>query len=96
MRSFRNAGTADIANRRNTKAARILLPRELHEKAWLKLTRLNASPSLQSLQSLRGNRLEALRGDRDGQFSIRINDRYRICFEWVSNNAENLEIVDYH
>jgi plasmid maintenance system killer protein len=45
---------------------------------------------------LPGNRLEALKGDRKGQYSIRINDRWRICFEWHDGHAENVEIVDYH
>ena len=43
-----------------------------------------------------GNRLEALSGNRDGQYSIRINDQYRVCFEWNNGNADNVEIIDYH
>jgi toxin HigB-1 len=66
-------------------------------KAELKLDQLDAATSLLDL-SLPGNRLEALKGDRQGQYSIRINDRWRICFEWPKGNPGpvNVEIVDYH
>ena len=57
---------------------------------------LDAAASLNDLAALPGNRLEALRGDRKGQHSIRINDQYRICFEWRAGDAHNVEIVDYH
>jgi len=57
---------------------------------------LDAATSLTDLGAIRGNRLEALKGDRDGQHSIRINDRRRICFSWLDGNARNVEIVDYH
>lgn len=59
---------------------------------------LNAAPSLSSLRDLASNRLEALRGDRAAQFSIRINQQWRICFEWPDEQAGpgNVEIVDYH
>jgi proteic killer suppression protein len=63
-----------------------------------RLVALQAATSLEDLRSQRGNRLEALKGDRAGQFSIRINDQYRICFEWPEAASEpfNIEIVDYH
>ncbi len=66
--------------------------------ASLKLDRLEAATSLQDLAALPGNRFEALKGDRKGQFSIRINDQWRICFEWPDGapGPENVEIVDYH
>ena len=66
-------------------------------KAELKLDQLDAATSLLDL-SLPGNRLEALKGDRQGQYSIRINDQWRICFEWPkgSPGPVNVEIVDYH
>ncbi|HEY0704955.1 MAG TPA: type II toxin-antitoxin system RelE/ParE family toxin [Candidatus Acidoferrales bacterium] len=67
--------------------------------ARLKLDRLEAAASLQDLAALPGNRFEALKGDRRGQFSIRINDQWRICFEWTAGHApgpSNVEIVDYH
>ncbi len=57
---------------------------------------LDAATSLKDLSGLPGNRLEALKGNRKGQYSIRINDRWRICFEWRKGIAENVEIVDYH
>ena len=57
---------------------------------------LDDATSLNDLVALPGNRLEVLRGDRKGQHSIRINDQYRICFEWRAGDAHNVEIVDYH
>ncbi len=67
-------------------------------QAETRLDRLDAAQSLADLGALPGNRLEALRGDRAGQYSIRINDQWRICFEWPSGSAGpvNVEIVDYH
>ena len=66
--------------------------------ARLKLDRLEAATSLRDLSVLPGNRFETLRGDRQGQFSIRVNDQWRICFEWPDRapGPSNLEIVDYH
>ena len=61
-----------------------------------KLTQINRVRDLRELAVPPGNRLERLRGDRAGQYSIRINDRYRICFAWEAGYAENVEIVDYH
>jgi proteic killer suppression protein len=58
--------------------------------------RLDAATSLADLAAIRGNRLEALKGDRTGQHSVRINDRWRICFFWREGNAHDVEIVDYH
>jgi len=57
---------------------------------------LDAAQSLRDLAILPGNRLESLKGDRDGQFSIRINDQYRICFEWRDHDAYDVEVTDYH
>jgi len=67
-------------------------------QARLKLDRLEAAVSLTDLAALPGNRFEALSGNRKGQYSIRINDRYRICFEWPGKapGPSNVEIVDYH
>lgn len=69
----------------------------IHRKAEMKLDQLDAATTLGDL-NLPGNRLEALKGDRKGQYSIRINDQWRICFEWPdgSPGPENVEIVDYH
>lgn len=61
-----------------------------------KLAQLEAAESLDFLASPPGNRLEALKGDRQGQHSIRINDQFRLCFRWTSEGAEDVEIVDYH
>lgn len=57
---------------------------------------LDAAVKLEDLRIPPGNRLEKLKGDREGQFSIRINDQYRICFAWEDGNAYNVELVDYH
>jgi proteic killer suppression protein len=75
-----------------------------HSKRWSaikavalrKLDQLESSRALGDLRSPPGNRLEALKGDRMGQHSIRINDKFRICFEWKSDGAHNVEITDYH
>jgi proteic killer suppression protein len=61
-----------------------------------KLTQLNAAETLGFLRSPPGNRLEALKGDREGQYSIRINNQFRLCFRWTSEGPEDVEIVDYH
>jgi len=67
-------------------------------QAYRRLETLEAAPNIEALRQLPGNRLEALRGNRSGQFSIRINDQWRICFEWPDGEPEavNIEIVDYH
>lgn len=61
-----------------------------------KLLMLDSAAVLDDLRTPPGNRLEALRGDRKGQHSIRINDQWRVCFLWTGSDAENVEIVDYH
>ena len=96
IESFKDKLTERINDGEVTKQTRKLLPAELHQKAQIKLAVLGAATSLNDLLELRGNRFEALKGDRSGQFSIRINDQYRICFEWHSNNAYEVEITDYH
>jgi proteic killer suppression protein len=70
----------------------------IERSARLKLDRLEAATSLQDLAALPGNRFEVLKGDRKGQYSIRINDQWRVCFEWPekSPGPTNVEIVDYH
>jgi toxin HigB-1 len=72
------------------------LPWTIQKTARRKLVYLNDADDLRDLLAPPGNRLEALHGDRAGQYSIRINDRYRICFRWVSGEARDVEIVDYH
>jgi len=71
-------------------------PSNLHRIAWRKLAILDAAEQLEDLRVPPGNRLEKLSGDRRGQYSIRINDQWRICFEWREGNAYEVEIVDYH
>lgn len=95
IRSFKDRGSEDIFEGRNSQVARRTLPVELHDNAASKMDRLNAAVSLGSL-SLPGLRLQVLRGDRRGQHSIRINQQYRICFRWTEQGAEDVEIVDYH
>lgn len=72
------------------------LPREVQGTARRKLKLIDAAPSLDSLRVPPGNRLEPLKGDRKGQWSIRINDQWRICFRWTAADAFDVEIVDYH
>lgn len=72
------------------------LPRQLQQRAREKLLMLDAAGELNDLRTPPGNRLEALRGNRGGQYSIRINDQWRICFVWNSGDISDVEIVDYH
>lgn len=76
------------------------LPQDMQRSAYRKLALLHAATDLNDLRILPGNRLERLHGDRDGQWSIRINDQWRICFRWQEADPEagahNVEIVDYH
>ena len=96
IRNFKGKGAEDINYGRATKEALRTLPEELHRKAQIKLARLGAVTSLHDLQEIRGNRFEKLKGERRGQYSIRINDQYRICFIWEQETAVDVEIVDYH
>jgi proteic killer suppression protein len=73
-----------------------ILPRNIQDVARRKLRMLNNSQILSDLRVPPGNRLEALKGDRRGQHSIRINERWRICFRWSEGDAYEVEIVDYH
>ena len=72
------------------------LPQNIHRVARRKLLILDAAEALGDLRVPPGNRLEQLSGDREGQYSIRINRQWRICFEWHKGNAYSVEIVDYH
>ncbi|WP_009632176.1 type II toxin-antitoxin system RelE/ParE family toxin [Synechocystis sp. PCC 7509] len=94
--SFKNVGTEDIFNGENTKSARKTCPQTLYSVAFRKLDQIDSAVEINELRVPPGNRLEALEGDRQGQYSIRINDQYRICFIWTQNGAEDVEIVDYH
>ena len=71
-------------------------PSSIQRVALRKLLILDAAESLDDLRIPPGNRLEKLRGDRDGQYSIRVNDRWRICFRWQRGDAFDVEMVDYH
>jgi proteic killer suppression protein len=90
---YRDARTADFAAGKRVKAFS-----GIERSARLKLDRVEAAIALKDLSALPGNRFEALKGDRKGQYSIRINDQWRICFEWPekSPGPTNVEIVDYH
>jgi proteic killer suppression protein len=96
IQGFRDAATQDIHNGRNSKAARSRLPKALWRVATRKLDQLHRVLDLAELRVPPGNNLEALRGDREGQHSIRINDQFRICFEWTDDGPNAVEIVDHH
>lgn len=91
--SYRDKRTRDFAAGKRVKAFS-----GFERAARLKLDRLEAATSLRDLAALPGNRLESLAGDREGQYSVRINDQWRICFDWASRTPgpSNVEIVDYH
>lgn len=72
------------------------LPRELQPHARRKLKMIDAAPSIDTLRVPPGNRLELLKGDRKGQWSVRINEQWRICFRWKDGMASDVEIADYH
>ena len=96
IRSFASAGTEDVFNGRNTKGARKTCPRDLWPVAARKLEQLDSVSLLEELRIPPGNRLEALSRDRRGQFSIRVNEQYRVCFVWTEDGPDAVEIVDYH
>ena len=91
IRSFRDATIKALFN--DEDAPRF---RAIERVARRKLLYLHQAKRLQDLRVPPGNRLEALRGDRKGEYSIRINDQWRICFRWKDGDAYNVEIVDYH
>jgi len=94
--SFKDQGTEDIFNGSNTKAARQTCPESLWKIAIRKPDQLGSVTALRELTVPPGNRLEVLTGDRTGQYSIRINERWRICFVWSEGGPDEVEIVDYH
>ena len=94
--SFKTEGTRDIFELSLTKASRRILPVRLHRIAYLKLSLLDGANRLGELASVPGLRLEILKSDRKGQYSIRINEKYRICFYWNFGNVSLVEIIDYH
>lgn len=92
IESFASAETEKIfQGKRSNK-----LPKDIQRTARRKLLYLDDAEDLQDLLAPPGNRLEKLKGDRAGQYSIRINDQWRICFNWSGNKAKDVEIVDYH
>jgi len=91
IKSFRCPDTEALFNRRRVK--RFV---NIEAVARRKLGLLHAAGSLEFLRVPPGNRLEALKGNRSGQYSIRINDQFRLCFRWGAGVAEDVEIVDYH
>ncbi|MCB9474197.1 MAG: type II toxin-antitoxin system RelE/ParE family toxin [Candidatus Delongbacteria bacterium] len=96
IQDFHDQGTADIFDGKLSKAARKSCPVDMFPKAQSKLEYLDSAVSLEDLRVPPGNRLESLSGDRAGQFSIRINQKYRICFYWTPNGPSHVEIIDYH
>lgn len=94
--SFRDGATEDIFNGINSKHARKACPRSLWEVASRKLDQLDSVKLLDELKVPPGNRLEALRGNRRGQHSIRINEQYRICFVWTEAGPKDVQVTDYH
>jgi len=96
IKSFGSRATEDVFNGVNSKLARKACPTQLWKMARRKLDLLDSVFCLDELRIPPNNRLEALSGDRSGQYSVRINDQYRICFEWRSAGPAVVEIVDYH
>lgn len=96
IQSFKDKGAEDIFNGRNSKDARKACPQSIWKIASRKLDQLDSVIQLNELRVPPNNKLGALTRDRKGQHSIRINDQYRICFEWQESGPEKVEITDYH
>jgi proteic killer suppression protein len=96
IKSFFDKGTEDIFNRKRSKEARRSCPEQIWRVAQRKLDQLNAVVSLGSLRIPPGNEMEALKKERIGQHSIRINDQFRVCFVWTEEGPERVEITDSH
>jgi toxin HigB-1 len=94
--SFKNNGTEDVFNGKNTRAACKCCPESLWGIVARKLDQLDSVTDLDELRIPPGNRLEGLSGNRKGQYAIRINNRYRICFTWSTSGPAQVEIIDYH
>lgn len=92
IKTFKSKETEKISNRIKS----LKLPSDIQQIALRKLTMIHASTSTNDLRVPPSNHLEQLKGNRKGQYSIRINDKWRICFEWIQNDAYDVEIVDYH
>jgi len=92
IKSFRCQETQKIFHRQFSRK----FPQDIQQRAFMKLNAIDAATRLEDLGLPSSNRPQALKGERKGQWSIRINDQWRICFEWRDGNAEKVEIVDYH
>jgi toxin HigB-1 len=92
IKSFKSDETAKVFARERSRK----LPPEIQQVALRKLRMLNNAAALDDLRIPPANRLEKLAGDRAGQYSIRINDQWRVCFDWRDGDAYNVEITDYH
>jgi len=92
IKTFKSEETKKIFARQHSRK----LPQDIQQVAYRKLRMLNNAIGLNDLRIPPANRLEKLKGDRDGQYSIRINDQWRICFDWLNGDALNVEIVEYH
>ncbi len=95
IQSFADEATVDLFRQRNTRAAR-RIPRELWRGAQRKLMLLDAAARLEDLRIPAGNRLESLKGDQAGRYSIRINEQYRVTFLWENGHAYEVRVEDYH
>jgi len=92
IKHFADAHTEALFHRERPRK----LPHDIHRRALRKLVMLDAAENLADLRVPPGNRLEKLKGDREGQYSIRINDPWRICFEWRDGDAYQVEVTGYH
>ena len=95
IQSFRDQRSRDVFDGKDTKAARTVCPQQLWSVAQRRLTTLHTANDLRDLRTP-GNGLEALKKNRAGEWAIRINDQYRICFAWEGSIATDVEITDYH
>ncbi len=94
--SFKDKASEDLFNGIGSRVARRACPQALWRVARRKLDQLDSVQSLDELKVPPGNRLEALSGNRKGQYSIRINEQYRICFMWGESGPDGVEVTDYH
>ena len=92
IKSFKDKETENLFKRERSRK----LPQDIQQVALRKLRMISNAATINDLRVPPANRLEKLSGKRVGQHSIRINDQWRVCFEWKENNAHNVEIVDYH
>ena len=92
IKSFRDKETERVWNREFSKR----LPKEIQERAFMKLQQLHSADDLKDLSIPVSNQLEPLKGDRKGDYSIRINKQWRICFAWLGGHPLDVEITDYH